>query len=146
MVFFNKFFTPYDEIVAAPEGPVLELAPAVLRISMVGKDADVELDALAAAVAKMNYPASFTNEQVFAAATELLRMIRISGVEGLAETMRAELDPAAQIEAMQLALTAVFCSPLRDSGDIGVLAGLASRIDMSRSTFEGLFETAKAAA
>ena len=115
-----------------------------MRMSMAGKDATTELDALAAAVAKLRYPEGFSSERVFASATELLRMLKAGGVSALTNKMKADLAPEERADAMRLALTAVFCLPLRDSGDIGILAGMAGQIDISEDGFRALFEEAKA--
>jgi len=144
MSFFHKLLAPrYDEV-PVQEVQVLTLAPAVMRMSVAGKDADTELGALAAAVAKLQFPQGFSAERVFAAASELARMIRADGISGLANRLTADLAPEERADALRLALVAVFCSPLRDSGDIGILAGMAEHTGMDAAEFEALFEAAKA--
>jgi hypothetical protein len=144
MGFLNKFLPPRDAGLPSRDVQVLTLAPAVMRMSIAGKDATTELDALAAAVAKLGRPEGFSAERVFASATELVRMIKAGGVAGLTDKMKADLAPEERSDAMRLALAAMFCLPLHDSGDIGILAGMAQQIDISDARFEALFEEAKA--
>ena len=144
MGFINRFLAPRDEAVPARDVQVLTLAPAVMRMSIAGKDATTELDALAAAVAKLRFPDGFSAERVYAAATELVRLIKTGGVAGLTDKMKSDLTPDERSDAMRLALAAVFCLPIRDNGDIGILAGMAEQIDMDAAAFEALFEEAKA--
>jgi len=144
MGFINKLLGSRAAQGLARDTQVLTLAPAVMRMSIGGKDATTELDALSAAVAKLGYPEGFSPERVFAAASELVRMIGAGGVTALTDKMKADLTPEARADAMRLALTAAFCSPLRDSGDIGILASMAEQIGIDHAAFETLFEAAKA--
>lgn len=144
MGFFSRFLAPRARSAPAQGAQVLTFAPAVVRMTLSGKDTTKELDALAVAVAKLGFPQGFSTERVFAAASEVVRLIKIEGVEGISERMRAELTPEARGDAMRLALVAVFNSPVRDSGDIGLLAGVAGRIGLSEAEFEALHEAARA--
>ncbi len=145
MGFFSKLLAPQEETLRATEVQVLSLAPAVMRMSIAGKDAPTELDALVSAVRKMTFPAGFSAERVYASAAELARKINANGFAGLADQMNAGLSSAERADAMRLALVAVFCSPLRDSGDIGILAGMAGHIGIGEAEFEAMFEVARGA-
>ena len=144
MGFLNKFKSTRVQRPPPQELQVLTLAPAVMRMSVAGKDATTELEALATAVSKLRYPDGFSSERVFAAATELVRMITAGGVAALTDKMTADLAPEQRADAFRLALTAVFCLRSWDSSDIGILAGMAKQVAISDASFEALYEEAKA--
>ena len=146
MSFLNRFVVPRAAKLPARDVQVLTLAPAVMRMSIAGNDATTELDALAVAASKVGYPDGFSPERVFAAATELARVIAAGGVEALTDKMKADLSPKERADAVRLALAALFSLPTGESGDIGILAGMAKHIGMSEAVFEALFKEAKARA
>lgn len=144
MGFFSGFLAQRERSARAQEFQVLTFAPSVVRMTVSGKDTTKELDALAAAVAKLGFPAGLSTERVFAAASEMARLIKVDGFERVTQRMKTDLSPQARRDAMRLALVAVFNSPVRDSGDFGMLAGMAERIGMSPEEFAMLHESAKA--
>lgn len=143
MSFFNRLRARRGEPVPAQGFQVLTFGPAIVWISVADKDATGELDALAAAVEKLGSPHGFSTERVFAAASEMARLIKIDGVGGIVDRMKTELGPEAKADAMRLALVAALTSPLGDSSDIGILTGIGEHIGLSKAAFEALLEAAK---
>lgn len=143
MGFFNGLRTPREATAPAPGFHLLTFGPAILRMTGAGRDTATELEALAAAVADLGYPQGFSTDRVFAAASEMARLVKIDGVAGVTDRMQNDLSPELKAEAMRLALVALFKSPHSESGDIGVLSRMAGHIGMSRAEFEALVEAAK---
>lgn len=125
--------------------PALMLAPAVLRIVITGKDIDTELDALLEAVAILQGSGGFMRTFVYEIAAGLAQRVEQTGTKGLAEAAKTGLDPDEAAMALQIALVAVFSSPLGEEGDIGVLSAIAERIGVSEDDFARAYESARRA-
>lgn len=125
--------------------PALVLAPAVLRIVLSGKEIDSELDALVTAVAILQGPGGFMRNFVYEMAADLAKAVAASGTRELAEAAKAGLDPDEVAMAFQIALVAVFSSPLGDEVDIGVLSAIAERVGFSEAEFARAYESARRA-
>jgi len=125
--------------------PALMLAPAVLRIVIAAKDIDIELDALLTAVAILQGPHGFMRNFVYEIAADLAQAVAGSGTKGLAEAAKTGLDADEKAMALQIALVAVFSSPLGEDGDIGILSAIAERVGLSETEFSDAFDSARRA-
>lgn len=128
-----------------PGVPALVLAPAVLRILIAGKEIDAEVDALVAAVARLQGPGGFMRSFVYELAAELARVAEEVGTKGLAEAAKTGLDPDEKAMALQIALVAVFSSPQGGDADIGVLSAIAERMGVSEEAFSHAYDSARRA-
>ncbi len=125
--------------------PALVLAPAVLRIVISGKEIDSELDALVTAVAILQGSDGFMRNFVYEMAADLAKAVAASGTRELAEAAKTGLDPDEAAMAFQIALVAVFSSPLCDDVDIGVLSAIADRVGFSEAAFSEAYDSAQRA-
>jgi len=146
MVDMDEIFEPGGADGADPFGvPALLLAPAVLRIVISGKDIDTELDALVTAVAILQGPDGFMRSFIHEVVVTQAQKIEQSGIKGLAEAAKRGLGPDEAAMAFQIALVAVFSSPLGKEDDIGVLSAIAERIGFSEDDFAEVYERARRA-
>ena len=125
--------------------PALVLAPAVLRIVISGKAIETELDALVKAVAILQGSDGFMRSFVYEMAADLAKAVEESGTRGLAEAAKTGLDPDEAAMALQIALVAVFSSPLGEDGDIGILSAIAERMGLPEEDFSAAYESARRA-
>lgn len=146
MGFINRFRVPREDAPGRRAFEVLTFAPAVIRMSVSGKDTTKELDALASAVEKLGFPQGFSAERVFATASEMARLVNVEGIAGVTDRMKTDLAPEVKNDALRLALVAVLNSPVRDSGDIGFLGRMAAQIGVSKAEFDALHAQAAAMA
>ncbi|MCB1347548.1 MAG: hypothetical protein R3D59_01585 [Paracoccaceae bacterium] len=123
--------------------PSLVLAPAVLRIVISGKDIDTELDALVKAVAILQGSDGFMRTFVYEMAATLAQEVAETGTKGLAEAAKAGLSPDEAAMALQIALVAVFSSPLGEDGDIGILSAIAERIGVPEAEFSEIYDSTR---
>ena len=143
MGLLDRILTPRASAPAAPDALALTFAPAIMRMALGGKDATTELEALATAVATLHYPEGFTDQRVFAIASEVGRMLKVRGIAGVTEALAGGLAPEPRADAIRLAILAVLLSPLGDEDDLGLLSGLAERLGMPDAEFDALYESVK---
>lgn len=124
--------------------PSLVLAPAVLRMVMRGRDIETELDALVTAVGILQGTKGFMHDFVYEMAADMAQAVEAAGTKGVAEAVKAHLDPDETVLALEIALVAVFSSPEGRDDDIGVLSAIAERIGVSEPDFARAYENARA--
>ncbi len=147
MVDLDDIFQPSAAGPDDPLGvPALLLAPAVLRIVISGKDIDTELDALVSAVETLQGSGGFMRTFVYELAVGLARQVEGAGIKGLAAAAKTGLNRDEKAMAFQIALVAVFSSPLSEDGDVGILSAIADRIGLSEEAFSEAFDGARHAA
>ncbi|MCB1357191.1 MAG: hypothetical protein KDK53_12065 [Maritimibacter sp.] len=125
--------------------PALVLAPAVLRMVITGKEIETELDALVTAVGALQGTAGFMHGFIYEMASDLAQRVADGGTRGLAEAAKAGLDEDEKALALQIALAAVFSSPLGEDGDIGVLSAIAERMGVREKDFGAAYDSARRA-
>ena len=125
--------------------PSLVLGPAVLRMVMRGRDIEAELDALVTAVGILQGTRGFMHDFVYEMAADMAQAVEGAGTRGVAEAVRAHLDPGEKALAFQIALVAVFSAPGGSDDDIGVLSAIADRVGVSDEDFSEAYDSARAA-